>query len=71
MQKKGCTNKNMIEKNSNKFVLAKTVSEIETYRNEKKHIIILSMENAYPLGEDLDLLDFFTNRALECWVCSC
>ena len=56
--------KNMIEKNSNKFVMAKTVSEIETYRNEKKHIIILSMENAYPLGEDLDLLDFFYEQGV-------
>ena len=54
----------MIEKNSNKFVMAKTVSEIETYRNEKKHIIILSMENAYPLGEDLDLLDFFYEQGV-------
>ena len=56
--------KNMIAKNNNKFVLAKSFSEIEKYRNEKKHIIILSMENAYPLGEDLDLLDFFYDQGV-------
>ena len=36
MQKRLHQIKNMIEKNSNKFVLAKTVSEIEKYRNDEK-----------------------------------
>ena len=55
---------NMIKTNSNKFVLAKSVSEIEKFRNEERHIIILSMENAYPLGEDLDLLNFFYEQGV-------
>ena len=54
----------MIRKNGEKFVLAKSVSDIESLRNDSRHIIILSMENAYPLGEDIDILNYFYEQGL-------
>lgn len=49
----------MISANANKFVLATSSGQLESLKNEKKHVVLMSIENAYPLGDDIDNLDYF------------
>ena len=54
----------MIGATDNFFKLAGSTSEIRNAANHKGHIIILSMENAYPLGNDLRKLEALYERGI-------
>lgn len=49
----------MVEANPDTFALATNPSDAKAIADEGKKIVYISMENAYPLGEDLSLLETF------------
>ena len=55
---------NMVRTNSDSFVFANTSEEIQELSHNMRHIVILSMENAYPLGTDLNNLNDFYDEGL-------
>ena len=55
---------NMVKSNPDSLVLAKSTEEINRLSGDSRHIIVLSMENAYPLGNDLTKLNEFYKKGL-------
>ena len=55
---------NMVKSNPDSLVLAKSTQEINRLSGDSRHIIVLSMENAYPLGNDLTKLNEFYKKGL-------
>ncbi len=55
---------NMIAANPDAFALATEPEDAEKIVADGKKIVYVSMENAYPLGEDLSLLDTFYKMGL-------
>ena len=49
----------MVSTNANKFVLATSSGQLQSFQNEKRHVVLMSIENAYPLGNNIDNLDYF------------
>ncbi|OUU73804.1 MAG: hypothetical protein CBC29_10055 [Methylococcaceae bacterium TMED69] len=49
----------MVSTNKDKFVLATSSRQLESLRDKKKHVVLMSIENAYPLGDDINNLDYF------------
>ena len=49
----------MVSTNANKFVLATSSGQLQSFQNEKRHVVLMSIENAYPLGDNIDNLDYF------------
>ena len=49
----------MVSTNANKFVLATSSGRLQSLQNEKRHMVLMSIENAYPLGNNIDNLDYF------------
>ena len=49
----------MVSTNANKFVLATSSGQLQSLQNEKRHVVLMSIENAYPLGNNIDNLDYF------------
>lgn len=54
----------MIAQNPDTFALATQASDAREILSENKKIVYVSMENAYPLGEDLSLLETFYKLGL-------
>lgn len=54
----------MVAANPDTFVLATRPEDAKTIAGQGKKIVYISMENAYPLGEDLSLLDTFYKMGL-------
>ncbi len=51
--------KKMVSTNSEKFALALSANDAEKIANDGRKIVYMSIENAYPLGMNLNLLDEF------------
>ncbi len=51
--------KQMVSNNPDKFVFATSSAQLELSQDEKRHVVLMSIENAYPLGDDIDTLDYF------------
>lgn len=54
----------MVEANPDTFALATKPGDAKAITDEGKKIVYISMENAYPLGEDLSLLETFYKMGL-------
>jgi membrane dipeptidase len=54
----------MVASHSDTFALAKEPEDAQNITAQGKKIVYVSMENAYPLGEDLSLLDTFYKMGL-------
>lgn len=54
----------MVEANPDTFTLATDPKDAKAIADNDKKIVYISMENAYPLGEDLSLLDTFYKMGL-------
>lgn len=54
----------MVASHSDTFALAKEPEDAQNITAQGKKIVYVSMENAYPLGEDLSLLDTFFKMGL-------
>ena len=54
----------MVEANPDTFALATNPGDAKAITDEGKKIVYISMENAYPLGEDLSLLETFYKMGL-------
>lgn len=51
--------KTMVKQQREHFRFAQSSSELSVVGGDGRHTIVLSIENAYPIGEDLDKLDEF------------
>ena len=51
--------KQMVSTNSDKFALATSSGRLEALQAEKRHVVLMSIENAYPLGDDIENLNYF------------
>ncbi len=49
----------MVSESPDKFVFVKNAEQLESAKNGTKHVVLMSMENAYPLGSEIDNLDYF------------
>ena len=54
----------MLDKLDEDLVLARTPEEFKRAERMKKKVIFLGMENGYPVGNDLSLLDTFYNKGI-------
>ena len=54
----------MVSENPRKFVLVKSSDQLKSMKNDQRHVVLISIENAYPLGEEIDNLDYFYNAGV-------
>ncbi len=54
----------MVSENPRKFVLVKSSGQLKSMKNDQRHVVLISIENAYPLGEEIDNLDYFYNAGV-------